>query len=84
MPSMHVASSIIVMLLAYRINRGLGHLMLAFTNVMMIGSVHLGWHYAVDGLFGAALALACWYAAERVAALDLAFQRRMLPRVGSD
>jgi hypothetical protein len=29
----------------------------------MIGSVHLAWHYAVDGIAGAGLAIALWYLA---------------------
>jgi hypothetical protein len=28
----------------------------------MIGSVHLGWHYALDGYVGAACALVIWFA----------------------
>jgi hypothetical protein len=84
MPSMHVASTVVVTMLAYRINRVFGHAMLAFSAVIFIGSVHLGWHYAVDGLLGAAIAVACWYAAERVAGLDLAFQRRVLGRLRAE
>ncbi|MGX5841475.1 hypothetical protein ACWGTI_12205 [Mesorhizobium sp. ArgA1] len=28
---------------------------------MFFGSIHLGWHYAVDGIVGIAAALAIWW-----------------------
>lgn len=78
MPSMHVASSVLMAMLAFRVHRLFGYVMTAFAAVIMIGSVHLAWHYAVDGLLGAVVALASWYAAERVAQFDLGLQRRLL------
>ena len=35
-------------------------LLTAFAVVIQVGSVHLGWHYAVDGYIGARLTLAVW------------------------
>ena len=84
MPSMHVASSVVVTLLAFRIHRNFGRAMLVFTAIMMVGSVHLGWHYAVDGVMGALVALGAWFAAERIAGLDISFQRKMLKRARLD
>jgi hypothetical protein len=60
MPSMHVASSVLVALLGWRVHRGLGIAGTIFTLLIMIGSVHLGWHYALDGYVGAAGALLIW------------------------
>lgn len=48
MPSMHVASSVLVALLGWQYNRLLGLLLSLFATLILIGSVHLGWHYALD------------------------------------
>ena len=40
-----------------------GWLVAAYALVIQIGSVHLGWHYAIDGYVGAALALSIWLVA---------------------
>jgi hypothetical protein len=62
MPSMHVASSVLLALLGWRTGRWFGIAYTAFAAVIMIGSVHLGWHYAIDGYLGTVLAMAIWYA----------------------
>jgi membrane-associated phospholipid phosphatase len=59
-PSMHVASSTLMAIYAFRITPWLGYLMTAFAIGIMIGSVLLGWHYAVDGYAGALIALGSW------------------------
>lgn len=66
MPSMHVAISVLMTLYAYRHSSWAGRILLAFTAVIMVGSVALAWHYAVDGYVGAAVALACWQMARRM------------------
>jgi membrane-associated phospholipid phosphatase len=60
MPSMHVASTTLMALYGFRYARWAGCVLTGFAVSIMIGSVLLGWHYAVDGYFGAALAWACW------------------------
>lgn len=67
MPSMHVASSVLMALFAFRYSRWLGWAFTVFAVVIQIGSVHLAWHYAVDGYFGALVALVCWYVAQFLA-----------------
>ena len=62
MPSMHVALAAMWALLFARINPWLGALGTAYTVVIWIGSFHLGWHYAVDGLASSALVVALWFA----------------------
>ena len=46
---------------AYSLNRWFGHTMAAYAALIFIGSIHLGWHYAVDGVIGIAGALAIWW-----------------------
>ncbi|MBX6320805.1 MAG: phosphatase PAP2 family protein [Rhodospirillaceae bacterium] len=62
MPSMHVATSVLFALLGWRVKRRLGIAFTVFAVLVMLGSVHLAWHYAVDGYVGAAGAVAVWYA----------------------
>lgn len=59
-PSMHVASSVLVALFAFQLSRGLGYALAAFAASIMVGSVLLGWHYAVDGYAGAIIAVLGW------------------------
>lgn len=61
MPSMHVASATLFACLGWAHSKPLGVLLTAFAVIIQIGSVHLGWHYAVDGYIGASLTLAVWF-----------------------
>ena len=60
MPSVHVATAVLFALLAWRIDRWLGIGFTVFAAVIMIGSVHLAWHYAIDGYVSAVLTLVVW------------------------
>jgi membrane-associated phospholipid phosphatase len=60
MPSMHVASAVLFVLLAAEYRRWLAWVAAGFAAVIFVGSVILGWHYAVDGYVGALLAIASW------------------------
>ncbi|UCI20109.1 phosphatase PAP2 family protein [Mesorhizobium sp. B2-1-8] len=60
MPSMHNAQAALFAAVAYSINRRFGHVMLAYAVLIFLGSIHLGWHYAVDGIVGVTVALAIW------------------------
>ena len=59
-PSMHVASTWLVARLAQSYGRRLAILGWSFFAVILVGSVHLGWHYAVDGYIAIAGAWALW------------------------
>jgi len=61
MPSMHVASAVLFVFVVAHYRRWLAWGAAAFAVVIFLGSIILGWHYAVDGYVGAALAAACWY-----------------------
>lgn len=60
MPSMHVASSVLLALLGWRLRPAAGVALTVFAVLILIGSIHLGWHYAVDGYVGAAGAILIW------------------------
>ena len=60
MPSILVASSVLFALVAWRANRVLGWIFWAYAAAVMLGSVHLAWHYALDGYLGAALTVLIW------------------------
>lgn len=62
-PSMHVASSVLMAIFLRRISPVLGRMAVVFAVGIMIGSVLLAWHYAVDGYAGAAIAVAAWVVA---------------------
>jgi hypothetical protein len=61
MPSMHVGTTILFILCAVQSGkRWLTWFTIPFALSIFIGSILLGWHYAVDGYAGALVAIACW------------------------
>jgi membrane-associated phospholipid phosphatase len=68
MPSMHVATSVLLALFGWRYSRQAGTALTLFAVVIMIGSVHLGWHYALDGYVGALGAVGVWWLVGRLLA----------------
>jgi PAP2 superfamily len=60
MPSVHVAVAVLFALAGWEANRVAGLTLSAYALVVLIGSVHLGWHYAVDGYVAVALTAAIW------------------------
>jgi hypothetical protein len=66
MPSMHVAMPVLYTLSAWPRSRVLGVLCAAFALVIMVGSVHLGWHYAVDGEVSILAVCGLWWVAGRI------------------
>ena len=66
MPSLHVATSCSFWLVARATNAKLGYAFGTFLILMLIGSVHLGWHYAIDGYAGILGTIALWYGAGRL------------------
>jgi hypothetical protein len=66
-PSMHNASAILFALAFRHVNKGLGRFFGVYALIILVGSVHLGWHYAVDGYAGILIGLVSWKLAEPVA-----------------
>lgn len=67
-PSIHVAISLWIFLVARSLDRRAAALAFAYFAVMWIASVQLGWHYAADGLAGALGMLLVWRIAGAVTA----------------
>lgn len=79
MPSIHVAMAALMALLGWRIGRALGLALTAYAVLILIASVHLGWHYAIDGYAGIVGAYVIWRAVGWV----LAWQDAAQPATGS-
>jgi hypothetical protein len=59
-PSLHVSIPTTCACLGFAANRTIGWLMSAFTAAVLVGSVHLGWHYAIDGFAGILMGIVLW------------------------
>jgi hypothetical protein len=60
MPSIHVAMPTLFALAGHQADRRLGWALAALAVIVFLGSVALGWHYAVDGYVGAAGVALLW------------------------
>lgn len=71
MPSMHVTIAALIFLAVRDVNRWLAWATGIFAVLIVIGSVQLGWHYAIDGYLGLAVAFLAWAIAAPIARWDL-------------
>lgn len=64
MPSVHVSTALLFMLAGLRSDKKAWRIAgIGFFSCILLGSIHLGWHYAADGYVAAALTLALWHGA---------------------
>lgn len=77
MPSMHVSMAFLFWLAVRRVWRGAGWFFFAFFVAIWLGSFHLAYHYAVDGLVSVIATAAIWKGAQ---ALLQAWDREMEQR----
>lgn len=70
-PSMHVAIAMLIALYAWRIGRKVGFAATVFVSLTFVATVHLGWHYAVDGYISMLGVPLIWRMSGRLAALEV-------------
>ncbi len=66
MPSVHNALCVLLVLAARHAGRIVFAAAIAFAAIIFIGSVHLGWHYAVDAYVSALAVAVIWTVAGRI------------------
>lgn len=71
-PSVHVATAFLFVLVGKQAGKYWLWGFVAFFVLILLGSIHLGWHYAVDGYFSILTTLGLWW-----------FSGKILRRIGS-
>jgi membrane-associated phospholipid phosphatase len=69
MPSMHVAMATLFVIGGFQKSRRLGYFFLCYAVLIWIASIHLGWHYAADGILGALMMTSLWLVSAPIARL---------------
>lgn len=67
MPSVHCAMALWLVLTVHSYARRWTPVAGAYAALIWLGSVHLGWHYVLDGAVGMLGAVAVWHLAPRLA-----------------
>ena len=78
MPSMHLAVCTILTILAWHSMWRIPAMVL--WSVIWVGSVHFGYHYALDGIIGSAMAWLCW---KLTAPLAVTSPRQQQPKLAA-
>ena len=66
-PSMHNAMATLIALMCWKLHRTAGIWLTVFAGLILLGSVHLAWHYAVDSYAGILIAIVSWWISGRLA-----------------
>jgi PAP2 superfamily len=67
MPSMHNATSLLFVLVAWNKSKILRNLLIVHMALIFIGSIQLGWHYAIDSYVAWAITALLWLVALKLA-----------------
>ncbi len=65
-PSLHIGIAVLQALMAWQVAPRLGRILAVYAMIIFIGSIHLGWHYAVDGYMAIVLAILIWLGVGRL------------------
>ena len=60
MPSRHVAIATLCAIFAWHCSRRAGWVLTGYAAIVLVASVHLGWHYAIDGYVSIVATVAIW------------------------
>jgi hypothetical protein len=60
-PSLHVSMATMAVIAGFCVSRKVGAVALVYLAVILASSVHLAWHYAVDGYASILVTLAMWF-----------------------
>lgn len=71
MPSMHVSGATLLVLAGRSVSPLWGRVAMAFFAAIFTGSIHLGYHYALDGVLAALLTAVIWWVSGKAAATYL-------------
>jgi membrane-associated phospholipid phosphatase len=80
-PSMHNAMTMLFALVGWRIHRTLGIWLTVYAAAVLLGSVHLAWHYAVDSYAGLLIGALSWWIAGRLVQWNMRLPQVRLYRV---
>ena len=80
MPSLHVAIAMLNAILGWKLSRLWGALATVYLAAILLGSVHLGWHYAVDGYFSMIAVSVIWVLVGRFVHARGAVALQLTPR----
>ena len=81
-PSLHVAVAMLNVMLCRNFSRLWQIASIVFLAFILIGSVHLGWHYAIDGYFSIIAVPIIWWVAGKISLASLV--ERLIPDEGAN
>ena len=67
---MHVTTAVLMAFYGFSLSRWIGWALSVFAAMIVLGSVHLAWHYAVDSYLAIILATLFWTLSRRLLSRD--------------